>query len=49
MMDDSDGSERVMTALLKMKKIDIAELERAYRGEAASNEAAPVPEVAHRG
>lgn len=49
MWDDSEGAERLMTALLKMKKLDIAELERAYRGESASAEAPPVPEVAHRG
>jgi predicted 3-demethylubiquinone-9 3-methyltransferase (glyoxalase superfamily) len=28
----SAGAERAMTALLKMKKIDIAELRRAYAG-----------------
>lgn len=34
MMADADArrSERVMTALLKMKKLDIAELARAYAG-----------------
>ena len=29
---DSEKSERAMTALLQMKKLDIAELERAYNG-----------------
>lgn len=29
---DRAGSERAMTALLKMKKLDIAELKRAYEG-----------------
>jgi len=34
MMTDADSrkTERVMTALLKMKKLDIAELKRAYEG-----------------
>jgi hypothetical protein len=30
MTTGGDKAERVMTAVLKMKKIDIAELERAY-------------------
>jgi predicted 3-demethylubiquinone-9 3-methyltransferase (glyoxalase superfamily) len=30
--DDPTGSERVMQALLQMKKLDIAQLERAYAG-----------------
>jgi predicted 3-demethylubiquinone-9 3-methyltransferase (glyoxalase superfamily) len=30
---DKEASERVMTALLKMKKLDIAELERAAAGD----------------
>jgi predicted 3-demethylubiquinone-9 3-methyltransferase (glyoxalase superfamily) len=36
MMNDPDAgkSERVMTALLQMKKIDIGELKRAYSGPA---------------
>lgn len=29
---DQEKSDRVMNALLKMKKLDLAELERAYRG-----------------
>ena len=29
---DPAKGERLMTALLKMKKLDIAELERAYAG-----------------
>jgi predicted 3-demethylubiquinone-9 3-methyltransferase (glyoxalase superfamily) len=29
---DSDGSQRAMTAMLGMKKLDIAELRRAYAG-----------------
>ncbi len=34
MMTDRDGdkADRAMAAMLKMKKLDIAELERAYRG-----------------
>ena len=28
----NEGSERTMTALLKMRKLDIAELEKAYQG-----------------
>ncbi len=34
MLDDPDAgkSQRVMTAMLRMKKIDIAELRRAYAG-----------------
>jgi predicted 3-demethylubiquinone-9 3-methyltransferase (glyoxalase superfamily) len=33
--DDSNsaGAQRAMNAMLKMKKMDIAEMERAYRGE----------------
>ena len=30
--EDSAGAERATQAMLKMKKIDLAELERAYRG-----------------
>ena len=30
---NSEGSQRAFTAMLKMKKMDIAELERAYKGE----------------
>jgi hypothetical protein len=35
MMEDKDAArvERVTQAFLKMKKFDLAELERAYRGE----------------
>jgi len=33
MFDGSEGSERAMKAFLEMKKIDIAELERAWAGE----------------
>ena len=29
---DSEGSQRAMTAMLGMKKLDIAELRRAYAG-----------------
>jgi len=29
---DSPQSQRAMTAMLKMKKLDIAQLERAYSG-----------------
>jgi predicted 3-demethylubiquinone-9 3-methyltransferase (glyoxalase superfamily) len=38
MMSDPDAERagRVMEAMLKMKKIDLAELERAYQGEAAA-------------
>jgi predicted 3-demethylubiquinone-9 3-methyltransferase (glyoxalase superfamily) len=32
--ENSPGAKRTMDALLKMKKIDIAELQRAYEGEA---------------
>lgn len=32
--DDPDGAERAMQAMLKMSKIDIAEIEAAYRGTA---------------
>ena len=32
---DSAKSQRVMKALLQMKKLDLSELERAYRGEGA--------------
>ena len=32
LMSDPARSERVVNAFLKMKKFDIAELERAYRG-----------------
>ena len=41
MMDDlfknekSDGARRAMEAMLRMKKLDIAELQRAYDGETA--------------
>ena len=31
---DREGAERVMAAMLKMVKIDVAELERAFAGEA---------------
>lgn len=31
--DNTDGAGRVMEAMLKMKKIDVAALERAYRDE----------------
>lgn len=30
--DDKEASKRAMEAMLKMKKLDIAELEKAYRG-----------------
>jgi predicted 3-demethylubiquinone-9 3-methyltransferase (glyoxalase superfamily) len=33
MDDQGEGANRMMDALLKMKKLDIAELERAYNGE----------------
>lgn len=33
MDDKSEGANRMMSAMLKMKKLDIAELERAYNGE----------------
>jgi predicted 3-demethylubiquinone-9 3-methyltransferase (glyoxalase superfamily) len=33
MDDQSEGANRMMEAMLKMKKLDIAELERAYNGE----------------
>ena len=33
--ENSAGSERVMDAMLKMKKIDIAELQRAHAGKSA--------------
>lgn len=42
MMDDlfrdekSQGAQRAMNAMLKMKKLDIEELRRAYEGEAAA-------------
>jgi predicted 3-demethylubiquinone-9 3-methyltransferase (glyoxalase superfamily) len=32
--DDREKADRVMAAMMKMKKIDIAALDRAYRGEA---------------
>jgi predicted 3-demethylubiquinone-9 3-methyltransferase (glyoxalase superfamily) len=32
---NSEGSQRAMAAMMKMKKLDIAELERAYNGEEA--------------
>jgi predicted 3-demethylubiquinone-9 3-methyltransferase (glyoxalase superfamily) len=31
--DKSDGAQRAMNAMLKMKKMDIAEMERAYQGK----------------
>ena len=31
---ESDRSQRAMEAMMKMKKIDIAELKRAYEGAA---------------
>ena len=31
--DDPAGAKRAMEAMMKMVKLDIAELERAYRGE----------------
>ncbi len=34
--DDEAGKNRAMTAMLQMKKLDVAELERAYRGETFS-------------
>ena len=34
--ENSPGAQRVMEAMLKMKKLDIAELNRAYAGEMAS-------------
>jgi predicted 3-demethylubiquinone-9 3-methyltransferase (glyoxalase superfamily) len=36
MMTDADGakSDRIMNAVLKMKKFDIAELKQAYDGHA---------------
>jgi hypothetical protein len=33
--EDPEKAKRVMQAMLKMKKIDIAELKRAYAGETA--------------
>jgi hypothetical protein len=33
MNDQGEGANRMMDALLKMKKLNIAELERAYNGE----------------
>jgi predicted 3-demethylubiquinone-9 3-methyltransferase (glyoxalase superfamily) len=32
---NSEKSQRAMSAMMKMKKIDIAEIERAYNGEEA--------------
>lgn len=32
---DADGRKRAMAAMMKMVKLDVAELERAYSGEAA--------------
>jgi predicted 3-demethylubiquinone-9 3-methyltransferase (glyoxalase superfamily) len=34
--ETSPGAQRVMEAMLKMKKLDIAELQRAYNGELAN-------------
>jgi predicted 3-demethylubiquinone-9 3-methyltransferase (glyoxalase superfamily) len=34
--EQSAGAQRAMNAMLKMKKIDIAELRRAYEGEPAA-------------
>jgi hypothetical protein len=31
--DESAGAQRAMTAMLKMKKLDLAELQRAYDGK----------------
>ncbi len=41
MLTDADRikSERVMVALMKMKKFDVAALQRAYLGQACSNRA----------
>ncbi len=41
MLTDADRirSERVMAALMKMKKFDVATLQRAYLGRACSNRA----------
>ena len=49
MLSDADGakSERVMKALLQMKKFDLQALERAYTGlAAATSEAMSVGDVA---
>ncbi len=37
--DESGGAQRAFAAMLKMKKLDIAEMERAYKGEGEPAEA----------
>jgi predicted 3-demethylubiquinone-9 3-methyltransferase (glyoxalase superfamily) len=44
--DDRDAAERAMNAMLKMRKIEIDELERAFENEAAST--TPATEVESR-
>jgi predicted 3-demethylubiquinone-9 3-methyltransferase (glyoxalase superfamily) len=40
---DSEKSQRAMEAMLKMKKLDIAELQRAYDGQPSTRKANSVP------
>ena len=41
--EKSPGAARAMEAMLKMKKIDLAELERAYKGEGALSDTSHSP------
>jgi len=40
---DSEKSQRAMTAMLQLKKIDLAALKKAYEGQACGRRPAPTP------